>query len=45
MAASLRRYTTINRAMVLVVGRTLKRKCDQVELVGEDAYPPFRWVE
>jgi len=31
--------------MVLVVGRTLKRKCDQADRVGEDAYPSFRWVE
>ena len=32
--------------MVLVVGRTLKRKCDQAEHVGEDdAYLSFRWVK
>jgi len=43
----LHRPPPINRAMVLVVGRMLKRKCDHAERVGvgEDAYPSFRWVE
>ena len=34
-----------SNAMISVVDRTLKRKCDQAERVGEDTYPSFRWAE
>jgi hypothetical protein len=45
VAASQRRYTKIYKGMVSVLGRMLKRKFNQAECVGEDAYPSFRWVE